>query len=193
MLDAKARRLKQLTDDLLEASKISSGNITLDNSRLDLTELVRQSVGEFSEKLEAKRLQVLITEPSSPAYIYADSRRMWRVVENLFNNICKYAMEGTRVYVDLEKAEGVITVSVKNISETSLNFSPDELTERFVRGDVSRSSEGSGLGLSIAKNLTELQKGEFHIVLDGDLFKVLLRFREYQNPEDAGSGGEEEV
>lgn len=113
---------------------------------------------------------------------------MWRVVENLFNNICKYAMEGTRVYVDLEKAEGVITVSVKNISETSLNFSPDELTERFVRGDVSRSSEGSGLGLSIAKNLTELQKGEFHIVLDGDLFKVLLRFREYQNPEDAGSG-----
>ena len=104
---------------------------------------------------------------------------MWRVVENLFNNICKYAMEGTRVYVDLEKAEGVITVSVKNISETSLNFSPDELTERFVRGDVSRSSEGSGLGLSIAKNLTELQKGEFHIVLDGDLFKVLLRFREY--------------
>ncbi len=193
VLDAKARRLKQLTDDLLEASKISSGNITLDNSRLDLTELVRQSVGEFSEKLEAKRLQVLITEPSSPAYIYADSRRMWRVVENLFNNICKYAMEGTRVYVDLEKAEGVITVSVKNISETSLNFSPDELTERFVRGDVSRSSEGSGLGLSIAKNLTELQKGEFHIVLDGDLFKVLLRFREYQNPEDAGSGGEEEV
>lgn len=183
VLDTKARRLKQLTDDLLEASRISSGNITLDNSRLDLTELVRQSVGEFSEKLDAKRLQVLITEPGGSAYIYADSRRMWRVVENLFNNICKYAMEGTRVYVDLEKAEGVITVCVKNISETSLNFSPDELTERFVRGDVSRSSEGSGLGLSIAKNLTELQKGEFQIVLDGDLFKVLLRFREYQEPE----------
>ncbi len=180
VLDAKARRLKQLTDDLLEASRISSGNITLDNSRLDLTELVRQSVGEFSEKLDAKRLQVLITEPSSPAYIYADSRRMWRVAENLFNNICKYAMEGTRVYVDLEKAEGMITVSIKNISETSLNFSPDELTERFVRGDVSRSSEGSGLGLSIARNLTELQKGEFQIVLDGDLFKVLLRFQEFQ-------------
>jgi len=181
VLDAKARRLKQLTDDLLEASRISSGNITLNNSRLDLTELVRQSVGEFSEKLDARRLKVLITEPNGPAYIYADSRRMWRVMENLFNNICKYAMEGTRVYVDLEKAEGVITVSIKNISETSLNFSPDELTERFVRGDVSRSSEGSGLGLSIAKNLTELQKGEFQIVLDGDLFKVLLRFREYQS------------
>lgn len=190
VLDAKAQRLKQLTDDLLEASKISSGNITLDNSRLDLTELVRQSVGEFSEKLEEKKLQILVTEPSGPAYIYADSRRMWRVVENLFNNICKYAMEGTRVYVDLEKAEGMVTVSVKNISETSLNFSPDELTERFVRGDVSRSSEGSGLGLSIARNLTELQKGEFRIVLDGDLFKVILRFQEYQ--EQAGEDNKAE-
>ena len=177
-----------------EASRISSGNITLDNKRLDLTELVRQSVGEFSEKLEAKKLQVMITEPSGPAYIYADSRRMWRVVENLFNNICKYAMERTRVYVDLEKAEDRITLSIKNISETSLNFSPDELTERFVRGDVSRSSEGSGLGLSIAKNLTELQKGEFQIVLDGDLFKVLLRFQKYQEPvqDFGGSGGETE-
>lgn len=190
VLDAKAQRLKQLTDDLLEASKISSGNITLDNSRLDLTELVRQSVGEFSEKLEEKKLQILVTEPSGPAYIYADSRRMWRVVENLFNNICKYAMEGTRVYVDLEKAEEMVTVSVKNISETSLNFSPDELTERFVRGDVSRSSEGSGLGLSIARNLTELQKGEFRIVLDGDLFKVILRFQEYQ--EQAGEDNKAE-
>ncbi len=184
VLDAKAQRLKQLTDDLLEASRISSGNIILENSRLDLAELVRQSVGEFSEKLETRRLQVLTTEPDSPAYIYADSRRMWRVVENLFNNIYKYAMAGTRVYVDLEKAEGKVVLSVKNISETSLNFSPDELTERFVRGDVSRSSEGSGLGLSIAKNLTELQGGEFRIILDGDLFKVLMRFNEYEGSEE---------
>ena len=183
VLDTKAQRLKQLTDDLLEASRISSGNITLDNSRLDLTELIRQTVGEFSEKLEAKQLQVMITEPDSPAYIYADSRRMWRVVENLFNNICKYAMAGTRVYVDLEKKEGMVTVSMKNISETALNFNPEELTERFVRGDLSRSSEGSGLGLSIARNLTELQKGEFQIVLDGDLFKTILRFEEYREPE----------
>lgn len=183
VLDAKAQRLKQLTDDLLEASKISSGNIILENSRLDLTELVRQSVGEFSEKLEARKLQVMTTEPDGPAYIYADSRRMWRVMENLFNNICKYAMEGTRVYVDLEKAEGKIVLSLKNISENSLNFSPDELTQRFVRGDVSRSSEGSGLGLSIAKNLTELQSGEFRITLDGDLFKVLIRFSEYEEPD----------
>lgn len=183
VLDAKAQRLKQLTDDLLEASKISSGNIILENSRLDLTELVRQSVGEFSEKLETRKLQVLTTEPDGPAYIYADSRRMWRVMENLFNNICKYAMEGTRVYVDLEKAEGKIVLSLKNISENSLNFSPDELTQRFVRGDVSRSSEGSGLGLSIAKNLTELQSGEFRITLDGDLFKVLIRFSEYEEPD----------
>lgn len=187
VLDSKAQRLKQLTDDLLEASKISSGNITLDNSRLDLTELVRQTVGEFSEKLENRRLQIMITEPSSPAYIYADSRRMWRVVENLFNNICKYAMEGTRVYVDLEKEDGMITLSLKNISETALNFNPDELTERFVRGDVSRSSEGSGLGLSIAKNLTELQKGEFQIVLDGDLFKALMRFKEYRETQESAA------
>lgn len=192
VLDAKAQRLKQLTDDLLEASKISSGNIILENSRLDLTELVRQSVGEFSEKLEARKLQVMTTEPDGPAYIYADSRRMWRVMENLFNNICKYAMEGTRVYVDLEKAEGKIVLSLKNISENSLNFSPDELTQRFVRGDVSRSSEGSGLGLSIAKNLTELQSGEFRITLDGDLFKVLIRFCEYEEPEGKTDQGETE-
>lgn len=191
VLDSKAQRLKQLTDDLLEASKISSGNITLDNSRLDLTELVRQSVGEFSEKLEARRLQVMITEPSGPAYIYADSRRMWRIVENLFNNVCKYAMQGTRVYVDLEKKDGSIILSMKNISETALNFDPDELTERFVRGDVSRSSEGSGLGLSIAKNLTELQQGEFQIVLDGDLFKIMLRFREYEEPKESVSAAGE--
>lgn len=191
VLDSKAQRLKQLTDDLLEASRISSGNITLDNSRLDLAELVRQSIGEFSEKLEARSLQVMITEPNDPAYIYADSRRMWRIVENLFNNVCKYAMEGTRVYVDLEKENEKITLSMKNISETALNFDPDELTERFVRGDVSRSSEGSGLGLSIAKNLTELQNGEFKIVLDGDLFKILLRFQEYREPEESVNAAKE--
>lgn len=192
VLDSKAQRLKQLTDDLLEASRISSGNIALDNSRLDLTELIRQSLGEFSEKLEARKLQVVVTEPNSPAYIYADSRRMWRVVENLFNNICKYAMVGTRVYVDLEKVDGMVIASIKNISETALNFDPEELTERFVRGDVSRSSEGSGLGLSIAKNLTELQSGEFKIVLDGDLFKIQLRFQEYRESQEEQAPGNEE-
>ena len=190
ILDSKAQRLKQLTDDLVEASRISSGSIELEKEKLNLTELLNQGIGEFSERLEESSLQVVFEDGDVPAYIYADSRRMWRVVENLFNNICKYAMEGTRVYVDLEKAEGMVTVSVKNISETSLNFSPDELTERFVRGDVSRSSEGSGLGLSIARNLTELQKGEFRIVLDGDLFKVILRFQEYQ--EQAGEDNKAE-
>ncbi|MCM1119078.1 MAG: HAMP domain-containing histidine kinase [bacterium] len=192
VLDSKAQRLKQLTDDLLEASRISSGNIALDNGRLDLAELLRQSLGEFSEKLEARGLQVMFTEPSSPAYIYADSRRMWRVVENLFNNICKYAMSGTRVYVDLDKDDGMVRASIKNISETALNFDPEELTERFVRGDVSRSSEGSGLGLSIAKNLTELQNGEFKIVLDGDLFKIQLSFQEYREPDVVSEPGKEE-
>lgn len=179
VLDSKSQRLKQLTDDLVEASKISSGNIVLEMDRIDLAELIKQSLGEFDEKLEARGLQAYYSSCEGPAYIYADSRRMWRVVENLFNNICKYAMPNTRIYIDLIRESGYVEVSLKNMSETPLNISPDELTERFIRGDSSRTTEGSGLGLSIAKNLTELQKGEFKIVLDGDLFKAVLRFEEF--------------
>ncbi len=193
VLDVKSQRLKQLTDDLVEASKISSGNIVLEMGQLNLAELIRQSVGEFSEKLEARGLQAIVSEEGNPANIYADSRRMWRVVENLFNNICKYAMEGTRVYIDIRCRGGRVEASVKNISETALNISPQELTERFIRGDSSRTTEGSGLGLSIARNLTELQGGEFSIYLDGDLFKAVLRFKEYIPPiRDLDAEGEAE-
>lgn len=182
VLDAKSQRLKQLTDDLVEASKISSGNITLIMGKINLTELLHQSMGEFSEKFEEKQLQVVENLPAEPVCIKADSRRIWRVVENLFGNIYKYALFGTRVYMDMELSEDRerVSLSLKNISSQSLNIKAEELTERFIRGDVSRSTEGSGLGLSIAKNLTELQDGRFDIYLDGDLFKVTLTFPVYK-------------
>ena len=180
VLDAKSQRLKQLTDDLVEASKISSGNIVLNMEMIDLEELLKQAVGEFSEKFEKRQLAVVENYAAEPQIIRADSRRMWRVIENLFNNIYKYAMEGTRIYIDTVHnpygGRGQIILSVKNISASPLNISPDELTERFIRGDESRTTEGSGLGLSIAKSLTEAQGGHLNIVLDGDLFKVVLVF-----------------
>ena len=184
ILDSKAQRLKQLTDDLVEASKISSGNIELNKEKLNLTELINQSIGEFSERFEELNLQMIFSAGDAPAYIFADSRRMWRVVENLFNNICKYALEGTRVYIDMAVEEGKIEASFKNISKQQMNISPDELTERFIRGDSSRSTEGSGLGLSIAKNLIQVQGGTFDIFLDGDLFKVVVEFPEYREDAD---------
>jgi len=180
ILDAKTQRLRHLTEDLVEASKISSGNIVLENARMDFYELVKQATGEFSEKFEDCSLQAVISDCHDYTTIYADSRRMWRVIENLFNNVCKYAMPNTRVYVDVCNVNGKVEASIKNISQSALNFKSEELTERFIRGDVSRTTEGSGLGLSIAKNLTELQGGEFIIFLDGDLFKVTVRFPEYK-------------
>lgn len=182
VLDQKSQRLKQLTDDLVEASKISSGNIVLNIEKINLTELLKQSVGEFSEKFEQKNLTVLANYAEEPHVISADSRRMWRVIENLFNNIYKYAMDGTRVYIDIMRnrfgEKNQILLSVKNISSQPLNVSPEELTERFIRGDESRTTEGSGLGLSIAKSLVEAQGGKLNIILDGDLFKVIILFEE---------------
>ncbi len=183
VLDSKAQRLKQLTDDLVEASKISSGNIVLNKEKLNLTELLNQAIGEFSEKFEELGLQAIVTTHGDPAYICADSRRMWRVVENLFNNICKYALENTRVYVDVLNDDGRIDASVKNISRRQMNIQADELTERFIRGDSSRTTEGSGLGLSIAKSLVQMQGGIFDLYVDGDLFKVTMSFDEYLEPE----------
>lgn len=185
ILDSKTQRLKQLTDDLVEASKISSGNITLEMEPLDLEELLQQALGEFSEKFEEQQLQMVYSAHVKPAMVYADSRRMWRIIENLFNNVYKYALPSTRVYVDVKSEEGYVEVSVKNISQVQLNFHSDELTERFIRGDVARTTEGSGLGLSIAKSLTKAQGGEFEIYLDGDLFKVSLKFEEYQKEQIA--------
>ena len=178
VLDEKSQRLKQLTEDLVEASKISSGNIKLEFMNLNLNELVQQVNGEFAERFESRNLDLICILQPEPLLIRADSRRIWRVLENLYVNVCKYAMPGTRVYVDAIKKDGKIQFSIKNISENPLNFQADELTERFIRGDVSRSTEGSGLGLSIAKNLTVLQHGSFNIYLDGDLFKVTITFDE---------------
>lgn len=174
VLENKAQRLKHLTEDLVEASKISSGNIELQIGRINFVELIYQTAGEFDEKFDAKNLNMVLNIPSEPVVVMADGRRVWRVIENLYNNVAKYALSGTRVYADLAVKDGKAVFSLKNISENQLNFEADELTERFIRGDVSRSTEGSGLGLSIAKNLTELQGGEFELYLDGDLFRVTV-------------------
>ena len=182
VLDSKSQRLKQLTDDLVEASKISSGNIVLNLEPLNLTELLNQAVGEFSDRLEEKKLQIIFDGSDVAGMIYADSRRMWRIIENLFQNICKYTLEGTRVYLEMKVEGGRVTASLKNISDRPMNLKGEELSERFIRGDASRTTEGSGLGLYIAKNLTQAQHGEFQIQLDGDLFKIILDFPEYERP-----------
>ena len=182
ILDAKSQRLKHLTEDLVEASKISSGNITLQLVRMNFIELLYQTTGEFTENFNNRGLRVIMNVPDHPVVIQADSRRMWRIIENLFRNIEKYAMENTRIYIDMleENTQNgkLVHLSVKNISKQPLNINADDLTERFIRGDIARSTEGSGLGLSIAKNLTQLQNGNFEIYLDGDLFKVMLTFPE---------------
>ena len=176
VLEQKSSRLKNLTEDLVEASKASSGNITLDLIPIHYTEILQQSLGEFEDKLAARSLQVLTTLPQEDVLILADGRQLFRVLENLLNNCCKYALLGSRVYIELQKDEELATFTMKNISEAPLNVSPEELTERFVRGDVSRSTEGSGLGLSIAKSLTKLMNGKMKIEIDGDLYKVSLSF-----------------
>lgn len=176
ILEAKAQRLKTLTEDVVEASKVSSGNISLEYMDVDLVEMIQQTEGEMSEKFEARNLKMIVNLPAEPAVVHVDGRRMWRVLENIFGNAAKYAMPGTRVYADLKLEEDTVDLSLKNVSEHQLNISADELTERFIRGDLSRSSEGSGLGLSIAQSLTTMQGGTFNLYLDGDLFRVNIRF-----------------
>ena len=176
ILEAKAQRLKTLTEDVVEASKVSSGNISLEYMDVDLVEMIQQTEGEMAEKFEARNLKMIVNLPAEPAVVHVDGRRMWRVLENIFGNAAKYAMPGTRVYADLKLEEDTVDLSLKNVSEYQLNISADELTERFIRGDLSRSSEGSGLGLSIAQSLTTMQGGTFNLYLDGDLFRVNIRF-----------------
>lgn len=176
ILEEKAQRLKTLTEDVVEASKVSSGNIRLELMDVDLAEMVNQAVGEFSERMEANNLTVVVSIPEQPVVVHVDNRRMWRVLENIFSNAAKYAMPGTRIYVDLLRAGEKVVFTMKNVSAQPLNIKAEELTERFIRGDVSRSTEGSGLGLSIASTLTEMQGGTFEIYLDGDLFKVTITF-----------------
>ena len=153
-------------------------------------ELLQQSIGELSEKLEAAKLSVVAEIDETTPLIYADSRRMWRIMENLFNNICKYAMEGTRVYAEVHVIGESVLLQIKNVSRAQMNIHADELTERFIRGDSSRSTEGSGLGLYIAKSLTNVLGGSFEIQLDGDLFKVNIEFPLY-HVQEKPDGNEE--
>ena len=177
VLEDKAQRLKTLTEDVVEASKASTGNISLELTELNFVELIHQVIGEFEEKFQEKNLTLVVHFDEEEAMICADGRRLWRVLENVFGNVTKYAMENTRVYAEVNVQKPEVRFSLKNISSQPLNITAEELTERFVRGDVSRNTEGSGLGLSIAQSLTELQGGEFKVYVDGDLFKVTIIFK----------------
>ena len=174
VLDRKSQRLKKLTEDLVEASKASTGNLTVNWERLDFKQLADQALGECGERLEAQGLTVVRTLPEEPVWVEADGRHLWRVLDNLLTNCAKYALPGTRVYVELRELGGQAVLSVKNISRDALDIPAERLMERFVRGDESRNASGSGLGLSIAQSLTELQHGKFEISIDGDLFKATV-------------------
>ena len=176
VLGRQSQRLKKLIDDLMEMSKASTGNIPAEICPVDPTEAVQQALGEFADKLESRQLQTILSLPEEPLSVLADGRLMWRVLSNLLSNIVKYAMPGTRVYVDVTKLDSNVLISLKNISREPLNITAEELTERFVRGDAARNAEGSGLGLNIAKSLMELQKGQLQLLVDGDLFKATLLF-----------------
>lgn len=178
ILDSKSKRLKVLIEDLFEASKASSGNIELNMEKIEFKQLLRQSIGEMEEKLLESKLDIKLNMPDDNVYIYADGRRMYRVLENLLTNIIKYSLNDTRVYIDLSVNEGKLVLTMKNISSYELNFDPVEIMERFKRADESRNTEGSGLGLAIAKDLVNLQGGNFKIEIDGDLFKSILEFDE---------------
>ena len=176
VLDRQSQRLKKLIDDLMDMSKASTGNMTVDITRVDAVEAVNQALGEFADKLDRAMLSPVFRHDDASVPMMADGRLVWRVLSNLLGNAVKYAMPGTRLYIDLSQMGGKVLLSVKNISREELNIGADELMERFVRGDGSRNTDGSGLGLNIAKSLMELQKGELQLLVDGDLFKVTLIF-----------------
>ncbi|MDD4802702.1 MAG: MFS domain-containing histidine kinase [Syntrophomonas sp.] len=174
VIDQKAQRLKILTEDLFAAAKATSGNIPVNLDKIDIVSLLNQGLGEFDDKIRERGLEFKFSHPQDKIFIKADGKLLWRAIENLLLNIYKYALTNSRVYIDIIDGSGMELI-IKNISAYELNISADELMERFVRGDESRSSQGSGLGLSIAKSLIEAQNGTFHIEIDGDLFKVVIR------------------
>lgn len=178
VLDRKSQRLKTLTEDLVEASKASAGVLPVERQRLEACQLVEQALGEYAEKLTGAQLSVVTRYPKEGAWINADGRHLWRILDNLLSNCAKYAMPGTRVYVDVIRKDGQVILSVKNISADPLNVPAEELLQRFVRGDDARSTDGSGLGLSIAQSLSNLQGGKFRLQVDGDLFKACVIFPE---------------
>ena len=177
VLDSKSKRLKILIEDLFEASKASSGNIELNMERIEITQLLRQSIGEMEEKLSEANLDLKVNVPDEKVYIRADGRRLYRVLENLLSNISKYSLSNTRVYIDITQVNDKVRLTMKNISSYELNFDPQEIMERFKRADESRNTEGSGLGLAIARDLVNLQGGNFDIDIDGDLFKSIVEFQ----------------
>ncbi len=191
VLERQSSRLKKLTVDIVEASKATTGNIPVNFEPLNLCELLNQSIGEYEQKFVDSDLQLVASIPENEVMISADGRLLWRVFDNLLNNIIKYTQQNTRVYLSVSKIHGKAVIEFKNISKYPLNFSGAELMERFVRGDISRATEGSGLGLSIAKSLTELQNGILDLIIDGDLFKAVLTFNltqseEYRNGQFSG-------
>mgnify|MGYP004665337305 FL=1 len=176
VLKRQAFKLKKLTEDLVEASKATTGNLPVNAVRCSMNELLAQVEGEYGDKLAAAELTLVSVMPEKELFCCVDGALMWRVIDNLLSNICKYAQNGTRVYLTLDKTGGEAVVTFKNTSRAALNIPAEELMERFVRGDSSRSTEGNGLGLSIAQSLTELQGGKMALAIDGDLFKAILRF-----------------
>ena len=178
VLDRQSKRLKKLTEDLVEASKASTGSVAVRLTPILVNEIVHQAIGDYDERLTAGKLEVVVTTYEGNLNAMADGRLLWRVLDNLLSNVCKYALAGTRVYIDLSSKDNRVAVSMKNISRDPLNVNADELMERFVRGDTSRHTEGSGLGLNIAKSLMELMGGTFSLSVDGDLFKAELTLRQ---------------
>ncbi len=176
VLDRQSVRLKKLIEDLIEASKASTGSLKIEKEPCELGIFLQQIAGEYEERLENAQLALHLVLPEDKVYVEADGRHLWRVIDNLLQNVCKYAMAGTRVYLQLQEKAGQAIIIMKNVSASELNIPAEELMERFVRGDRSRHSEGSGLGLSIARSLTELQGGKFVIEIDGDLFKTAIGF-----------------
>ena len=176
VLDSKSKRLKVLIEDLFEASKASSGNLELNMEKIDITQLLRQAIGEMEEKLSKANLDLKLRVPEEKTYIMADGKKLYRVLENLLSNISKYSLNNTRVYIDIIEEDDKVKLTMKNISSYELNFDPEEIMERFKRADESRNTEGSGLGLAIARDLVNAQGGRFEIDIDGDLFKSVVEF-----------------
>lgn len=179
VLESKSKRLKQLIDNLFEASKYSSGDVPVESSKIDIVSLLNQGLGELNDEIENKKLDFITSFESEEMLVIADGELLWRAIENLLSNILKYALKGSRVYIDIFQEENHVLLIMKNISAYELNISEEELMRRFARGDDSRNSDGSGLGLSIATSLIELQKGEFKIDIDGDLFKTSIKLPKY--------------
>jgi len=177
ILDRKAQRLKTLIEDLFEVSKMTSGSVELNLEKIDIAALLNQAIGEFNDKIESSSLKFKVTIPTEKIYANLDGKKTWRAFENLIGNAIKYSLPNTRVYIDLQAIEDTAILTFKNVASYEMDFNPEEIFERFKRGDKSRNTDGSGLGLAIAKSIIDLQQGTFNIETDGDLFKAIIKFK----------------